>query len=165
MDRFETTEMDLGLTWKTMSPTALCDAVNALREHEVRAERVACRQIGDLCLVFWEDYDKALGPPTTVFAFKSSSPGTIFSGPVDSGSVSVYDLASDRYSWQLLQQRTPDLCRVGFSNVLLVGGTVNDRDFFDAVDFVVSVQNQTYRQISLDVSTQWRLFEKERDVA
>ncbi len=148
--------MDLGLEWKRMTPSALLAAVHALRKHAVRAERVACRQVGDLCLVFWEDYHWGL-EPITVFAFMSSSPGTIFSGPVDSGSEGVYDLVSAKYSWELLEQPTPERCHVDFANVLLVGGTVDDRGFFDGIDFVIPVRSQTYRVICLDVSTQWRL--------
>jgi hypothetical protein len=151
--------MDLGLEWKTMTPSALLAAVHALRKHTVRAERVACRQIGDLCLVFWEDYDRGT-ESITVFAFESSNPGTIFSGHVDSGSKSVFDLVSATYSWKLLEQRTPEGCRVDFANVLLVGGSVDDRGFFDGIDFVIPVHSQTYRQVCLDVSTQWRLYRR-----
>lgn len=82
-----------------MAASDLCKAVNAMREPDIPAEIVRCRNIGDLCLVFWEKYD--CESTTSVFAFKTSSPGTIFVGRTDD--LKASSLAYDVESWKLLK--------------------------------------------------------------
>lgn len=138
-----------------MAASDLCKAVNAMREPDIPAEIVRCRNIGDLCLVFWEKYD--CESTTSVFAFKTSSPGTIFVGRTDD--LKASSLAYDVESWKLL--KPPQSESVGSPTVLLAGGSLNGRGFFNDVSHVIPLCYQTYRLTTLDVHTQWRLFERE----